>query len=480
MTRQYAAIPPQAAKTGGGLKKGEREAVTTSAATLGWWGILRLGLVQTCLGAIVVLTTSTINRIMVVELALPAMLPGVLVAIHHAVQMSRPRFGHGSDVGGRTTGWIIAGMAILGLGGVGAAAGTNLLATDRVFGFLLCTASFTAIGLGASAAGTSLLVTLAKHVEPHRKAAAASIVWIMMIAGFAITAGTAGHFLDPFSPARLLVVTSFVSAMAFLVTLLALYRLEPRKELATPDDGASKAAPGQFRAALRTVWREPDARRFTIFVFVSMLAYSAQDLILEPFAGTVFGMTPGQSTQLAGVQHGGVLFGMLLVATTTMLRRNASLTVLRSWSVGGCLASAVALMAIAWGGSAAPVWPLAANVFLLGLANGAFAVAAIAAMMTLAGRGAARREGVRMGLWGASQAIAFALGGFLGTVAIDISRALIADAATAYAWVFGAEAGLFIFAAMIGLHLRAGDESGAREAMPSFGDVAMVEVLDAR
>jgi hypothetical protein len=85
-----------------------------SATGLGWLaGIVRLGLVQTCLGAIVVLTTSTINRIMVVELALPAMLPGILVGLHHAVQMSRPRFGHGSDVGGRTTGWIVGGMLVL-------------------------------------------------------------------------------------------------------------------------------------------------------------------------------------------------------------------------------------------------------------------------------------------------------------------------------------------------------------------------------
>ncbi|MEM9760383.1 MAG: PucC family protein, partial [Pseudomonadota bacterium] len=98
-------------------------AATIQAGGLTWLGIFRLGLVQTCLGAIVVLTTSTINRIMVVELALPAMLPGILVALHHAVQMSRPRFGHGSDVGGRTTGWIIGGMFLLGMGGVGAAAG---------------------------------------------------------------------------------------------------------------------------------------------------------------------------------------------------------------------------------------------------------------------------------------------------------------------------------------------------------------------
>jgi BCD family chlorophyll transporter-like MFS transporter len=456
-------------------------AAPATAAGLGWFGIVRLGLVQTCLGAIVVLTTSTINRIMVVELALPAMLPGILVALHHAVQMSRPRFGHGSDVGGRTTAWIVGGMFLLGLGGIGAAAGTNLFAGSLILGFLVCILSFTAIGLGASAASTSLLVTLAKHVAPHRKAAAASIVWIMMIAGFAVTAGTAGHFLDPFSPGRLLLVTSSVSLIAVLTTCAALFRLEPRTA-PSPDGGNPAAAPshGHFRTALREVWKEADARRFTIFVFVSMLAYSAQDLILEPFAGTVFGMTPGASTQLAGVQHSGVLLGMLLVAFTTLMRHNASLLVLRRWAVGGCLASALALLAIAAGGARAEAWPLGANVFLLGAANGAFAVAAIASMMTLAGYGAARREGLRMGLWGASQAIAFALGGFLGTVAIDISRALISDTATAYALVFSAEAALFVVAAVIGLRLRAAEPEGRSSRAPTFGDVAMVEVLDAR
>ena len=67
----------------------------------GWGSIARLGLVQMALGAIVVLTTSTLNRVMVVELALPALLPGMLVALHYLVQIARPRMGHGSDVGGR-------------------------------------------------------------------------------------------------------------------------------------------------------------------------------------------------------------------------------------------------------------------------------------------------------------------------------------------------------------------------------------------
>ena len=104
---------------------------------LGWFGIVRLGLVQTALGAIVVLTTSTLNRVMVVEYALPAILPGALVALHYAVQLSRPAMGHGSDVGGRRTPWIIGGMACLATGGVLAALATALMARDTLSGILL-------------------------------------------------------------------------------------------------------------------------------------------------------------------------------------------------------------------------------------------------------------------------------------------------------------------------------------------------------
>jgi MFS transporter, BCD family, chlorophyll transporter len=64
---------------------------------LNWFGIARLGLVQAAVGSIVVLTTSTMNRIMVVELALPALLPGALVGLHYAVQVLRPFWGHGSN-----------------------------------------------------------------------------------------------------------------------------------------------------------------------------------------------------------------------------------------------------------------------------------------------------------------------------------------------------------------------------------------------
>ena len=74
-----------------------------------------------------------------------------------------------------------------------------------------------------------------------------------------------------------------------------------------------------FLPALREIWAAGQARRFAVFVFVSMLAYSAQELILEPFAGAVFALSPGQSTGLTGLHHAGVLGGMALVAVAGAL-----------------------------------------------------------------------------------------------------------------------------------------------------------------
>ena len=446
----------------------------SSSGLLSWWHIVRLGLIQTSLGGIVVLTTSTLNRIMVVELALAATIPGLLVTIHHVVQLARPRIGYGSDIGGRRTPWIIGGMAILGLGGVLAAFGTTLIPEHYWTGLAISALGFLAIGVGTGATGTSLLALLAKQVAPERKPAAAALVWFMMIFGFAVTAGIAGHFLDPYSPDRLMRVTASVSVIAILITLLAIRGVE-RAPNATAQGMTENATSGSFSAALREIWDEPQARIFTIFVFISMLAYSAQDLILEPFAGLVFGRTPGESTQLAGVQHVGVLLGMAAMAISTLLFKSRGAALLRLWIRGGCLLSAIALFMLCWGGLNHTGWPLEANVFLLGTATGGFAVAAIGAMMVLASSDQQQREGIRMGLWGAAQAIAFALGGFLGTVAVDVTRFWLSEPAIAYGLVFVCEGLLFIVAASLARHIHIADWGSKDTALPSFGDIALAE-----
>ena len=439
-----------------------------TARAIGWLGILRLGLVQAGLGSIVVLTTSTLNRVMVVELALPALIPGALVAFHYLLQVLRPRLGYGSDLGGRRTPWILGGMAALALGGMGAAGGTALMATHLLTGIAVALVAFALVGVGVSSAGTALLTLLAKRVDPTRRAAAATIVWLMMIAGIAVTATVAGKALDPFSPERLVGVTSVAAVIAFVVAVLAVWGMEGAASAPQP----ATAHPGGFLTALAEIWAEPQARRFAIFVFVSMLAYSAQELILEPFAGAVFALTPGQSTGLTGLHHAGMLSGMALVAVCSVLAGGFRTRAMRVSTVGGCVGSAVAILLLAASGPFGLAWPLREGVLLLGAANGAFAVSAIGSMMGLASNGRAAREGTRMGLWGAAQALAFGAGGLAGTAASDLARHVFGSPATAYAAVFGMEAVLFLVAAGLAMGVfQTGDNKTAHR--PAVGNNAV-------
>ncbi len=426
--------------------------------TLSWLRILRLGLVQMALGMVVVLTTATMNRVMVVELALPAILPGLLVSLYYGTQFMRPHFGHGADAGGRRTPWIVGGVAVLGLGAIGAALSVGLMGSSPALGIATAVPSFLLIGLGIGAGGTNLLALLAARVGEGRQAAAGSAVWIMMIFGLAATGITAGILLDPYTPARLVAVTVGVAAIALTLAVIGVWGQERTPAPAKPQENRSLA----FRQAARELWADRRVRGFTIFVFASMLAYNLQDLILEPFAGHVFGLTVGQSTQLGGMHHAGALVGMLAVLLSGTLIARWVAVPIRVWIVGGCVLSGMALIGLAYGGMQGPGWPLGPNIFILGLANGAFAVAAIGAMMGLAREGSESREGIRMGIFGAAQAIAFGLGSFLGTAAADIMRSLTDDDALAYGSVFAAEGVVFLVAALLALSLNTTQKPAAQ------------------
>jgi len=124
-------------------------------------------------------------------------------------------------------------------------------------------------------------------------------------------------------------------------------------------------------------------------------------------------------------------------------------------TVFGCVASALALAALALAGQTGPAWPLKSTVFALGFANGVFAVSAIAMMMSLAGAGGEARSGLKMGVWGAAQAMAFGLGGFAGAAGLDLMRRLVDATPDAFATVFILEGILFVFAAALMLRLGA-------------------------
>jgi BCD family chlorophyll transporter-like MFS transporter len=422
---------------------------------LSWFSIVRLGTVQLCLGAIVVLMTSTLNRLMVVELMLPAVLPGALVAFHYGVQITRPNWGYRSDTCGNRTRWVIIGMGMLGAGALMAAFAIPLLEASFWTGLAVSILAYALIGLGVGASGTSLLALMATATAERRRPAAASITWLMMIFGIAATAITVGQVLDPYSHERMLAIVAVVVAGAFSLTCIAIWGVERRAGV----QAAPVAEPMRFLDGLREIWAERAARNFTFFVFLSMTAYFMQELIMEPFAGLVFQMTPGQTTSMSGAQSGGVLLGMILVGVAaTGLRIGA----LRSWVIAGCLGSAAvlaALVVIATSGLRPALLPA---VVTLGFFNGMFAVAAIGAMMQLAGQGRDRREGTRVGLWGAAQAIAAGFGGLFGAGLADVMRTALGNDASAFGTVFTIEAGFFLASALVALMVMEGRRPPAR------------------
>ncbi|MGC6399072.1 BCD family MFS transporter [Sphingomonas sp. FW199] len=422
-----------------------------SDAGIGWLSIVRLGLVQAAIGAMVMVATSMLNRVMVVEYGVVAAIPAGLVAWHYAVQLTRPIWGHRSDRSARRTPWIMMGLGIQALGTVIAVDATILIPQWYGPALVLAIVGFTLIGIGVGMAGTALLALIASRVSVARKPAAAALTWTMMIAGIVVAAGVSGKYLDPFAADRLAIVASMVVLCAFSIALLALRGLEARSlSVSAPRGEGDDASFGQVLAEIRA---DPRAWRFTWFVFISMVAYSIQDLVLEPFAGLVFDMTPGQSTQLAGLQHGGILMGMLIAGAGGTLHarrygRNPTL-----WIVLGCTGSAVMLAGLALGALTGGAWPLTANIFCLGVANGVFAVAAVGAMLSMASDGRTAGEGARMGVWGAAQAIAFGTGGLLGALLLDLMRTMGADNA-AFATVFAVEGVMFIAAALVAVGIR--------------------------
>ena len=410
--------------------------------TLSWLSIVRLGLVQMCLGAVVVLMTSTLNRLMVVELSLAATLPGALVAIHYLVQISRPKWGFLSDIQGNRTKWIILGMIILAAGANLAALCIPLYSFNATAATILSFFAYTLIGIGVGASGTSLLALLATHTIQHRRAAAATITWLMMIFGIAVTATVVGKLLDPYSIERLIKIVFGLTVVTVTITFISTLNIE--RGLPTVNKNINKSQ--SFLTGLKVIWSNSQTKRFSVFVFLSMTAYFMQELILEPYAGIVFSFTPGQSTSLSGMQNGGVFLGMLAVGIAcTGFKFGA----LKNWVWAGCMGSCISLVLIALAGQSPEIVPLAPLVFGLGIFNGMFAVAAIGSMMSLASQNNDRREGTRMGLWGAAQAIAAGFGGLLGTILVDLLRLTNFSHADAYGTVFIFEAALFALAASI-------------------------------
>ncbi|WP_454599152.1 BCD family MFS transporter [Qipengyuania sp. SM2507] len=406
--------------------------------------LLRLALFQVSVGMTMVLLNGTLNRVMIVELQMPAWLVASLIALPLLVAPFRAAIGHRSDTHRSVLGWRRVPFIWLGtmmqFGGL-AIMPFALLLIGRPETF--------AVGLGASAlafllAGAGMHTTqtaglaLATDLAPEdKRPRAVALLYVMLLVGMMISALAIGTRLANFTPTLLVGVIQGAAVLALLLNIIALWKQEPRR--------AAVAAPLTERVPFAEVWREftakRNARRLLLAIGLGAGAFAMQDALLEPYGGEVLGLSVGATTALTGAWALGALGGFAL--TARRLDRGADPLRIAGF---GVVTGIGAFMLVLFAAPLALPAMLALGAGGIGFGVGMFSVGTLVAAMALARGGT---SGLALGAWGAVQAscagFAIAFGGILRDVIAGFAAADgLTDRASGYATVYIIEIALLL------------------------------------
>ncbi|ABY35798.1 MAG TPA: MFS transporter [Chloroflexus aurantiacus] len=425
---------------------------------MSWFKMIRLGMLHVAVAISLVPITGVLNRIMIHELGLMASIVAALIILPHLFSPMQVFIGQFSDRhpfwGYRRTPYIALGLLLC----IGGAALTPFaaFAMDASFwpGLALALLVFGIWGVGFNTAVVSYL-SLASDMSPsHLRSRTIAVMWFMMITAVIGTAISTGRALEPYSPERLIEVFAICAGVALTVGALGLIGLEPRNAIPLSHEERYSAA-----ESVRTVVRDPLARRFFVYLMLMLSAILGQDVLLEPYGAQAFGMDVRSTTQLTAVWGGATLLALLLhgVVFSRWLSNK------RGAMIGGSIA-AVGLTLIALSGIL-HVEPLfVPAIALLGFGTGIATATNLALMLDMT---TPQQVGLFIGAWGVADAAARGLGNLLAGVIRDLA-ALVVGSTGAYATVFLIEA-LILCTALV--MLRAIDVSAFRSQRRELGQL---------
>ncbi len=427
-----------------------------ASAELPWGRLLRLSLFQVTVGLSAVLLTGTLNRVMIVELGLPASLVALMVALPLVFAPLRAALGHASDHHRSFLGWRrvpylwfgtllqFGGFAILPFALlVMAGDGPGLPVVGQVgaaLGFLLVGAGMHTV----QTAGLALATDLAPEDKRPRVVAA---LYAMLLVGMLVAAIVVGGWLADFSAIRLVQAIQGAALVTMVLNCVALWKQEARQPALTRPDRARPA----FRREWRAFAARPGARRWLWAVALGAAGFAMQDVLLEPYGAQVFALGVGQTTWLTAAWAAGMLAGFALAA-----RRLARGGDPHRTAALGALVGVGGLAGLVMAAPLASLGLLAASTVTLGAGCGLFAVGVLSAAMAFARDGGA---GLALGAWGAANATAAGLGVLAGGALRDTLGAAamagrlgeaLALPSTGYMAVYHLEIAL-LFAAVVAL-----------------------------
>jgi MFS transporter, BCD family, chlorophyll transporter len=445
--------------------------------------LLRLSLFQVSVGMALVLLVGTLNRVMIVELNVPAALVAVMVALPVLYAPLRALIGFRSDTHRSALGWRrvpfiwmgtliqFGGFAVMPFALLVLSGGGESNQWPSWIGPLGAGFTFLVVGAGlhtTQTAGLALATDLASEESQPR---VVGLMYVMLLAGTMASAFVFGAMLQDFSPARLVQVLQAAAVATLVLNTVALWKQEARR----PQHAAASATPRpEFSQAWRGYIAGEGTRRRLIAIALGTLAFGMQDVLLEPFGGQILGMGVGATTWLTATLAAGTLAGFCIASAVLSRGADPARMALAGAAIGVPAFAAVIATTVV------PSLALfVVGVFFIGLGVGLFGHGTLTLTMNHAPKDQA---GLALGAWGAVQATAAGAGVALGGIGRDAVQALVdrglfggvfggalATPATGYAFVYAIEIVLLLatVAAMTALLRHEARRSAAQQGIPN-------------
>lgn len=400
--------------------------------------LLRLSLFQVSVGMAIVLLVGTLNRVMIVELKVPTALVSVMVGLPLFFAPLRALIGFKSDQHVSALGWRrvpyiwmgtmlqFGGFSIMPFALLVLSGGGHAAEAPAWVGHLGAGVAFLLVGAGLHTTQTVGLALATDLAAPEARPKVVGLMCVMLLVGMICSAFFFGELLAEYSPARLVQVIQGAALLTLVLNVVALWKQEARSN--------ARSAPAQADPSFQESWAlfcsGGQALRRLWVLGVGTMAFSMEDVLLEPFGGEILHLSVSATTTLTATLALGGLAGFGWASR--VLSRGMDPFRMAAYGVACGIPAFVAVIA-----SAPLQSPLlfGLGTFLIGLGAGMFGHGTLTATMNLAPK---EQSGLALGAWGAVQATCAGLAMALGGVLRDIV-AHAYDSATGYATVYALE-----------------------------------------
>ena len=400
----------------------------------------QLGLIHVAVAMTLVPINSTLNRVMIKELAISATLVAILASLPYLFSPIQVAIGSYSDrhpiFGFRRTPYIFAGLILCVLGVIVSPQVAFLMAENFPLGLLAGIFAFGAWGMGYNLSAVSYLSLASELSGENERGKTTAIMWFMMILSIILTASGLSRMVDPYTPEALIRAFGVVAVLALGLGLLGLVKLEPRSNALFQSTAGSYT----IKQMTSAITANPVARVFFIYLLLLLAAILGQDVLLEPFGAEAFGMTVSQTTDITRVWGSAVLIAILVAGLSE--GRVSKRLVAQLGNTGALLGFIVIVVS----GILLNKTVFYIGITLLGIGTGLSTVANLSLMFDLTIPG---MIGLYIGAWGFSNALSRLVGSVLGGVVRDVVTQVTANALSGYLVVFSIEALMLLIATIM-------------------------------